>query len=116
MRHRVKKRPLGRKTAHRRSMLKNLATSLIVHGELVTTKGKAKELRRFVEPLITKAGTESLANTRQLAAVIEQKKAATKLRTELGPKYKDRPGGYVRLVKLGTRPGDGATSVKVQLV
>lgn len=116
MRHRINHRTLGRKAAPRKALLKNLATSLILHEELVTTEGKAKELRRFIEPLITKAGSNSLATTRQLSAVIEQDKASAKLRKVLGPKYKDRPGGYVRLVKLGTRPGDGATSVKVQLV
>lgn len=97
-------------------MLKNLAVSLILHEHVVTTEGKAKELRRFVEPLITRAATQSVPTTRALAGILPESGAVKKLLADLGPKYKERPGGYVRLTKLGTRVGDAARTVKVELV
>lgn len=116
MKHRIKARTLGREKAPREAMLKNLATSLILHEAVVTTEGKAKEVRRYVEPLITRSKDKTLANIRRLHAELPEEGAVKKLFAYLGPKYKERPGGYVRLVKLGTRPGDGATRVKVELV
>jgi large subunit ribosomal protein L17 len=116
MKHRIAARTLGRERAHRQAMLKNLATALILHERVVTTEGKAKEVRRFVEPLITRAKINSVASQRALTAALPEKGAAKKLVVDLGPKYKDRPGGYVRLTKIGTRPGDGARRVAVELV
>lgn len=119
MKHRVQGRSLGRVREHRQALLKNLAVSLILHESVVTTEGKAKEIRRFVEPLITKAAkaeAKSVPVARSLTAVLPDPGAVAKLLKDLGPKYQDRPGGYLRLTKLGTRPGDGALSVKVELV
>ncbi|MSU76287.1 50S ribosomal protein L17 [Patescibacteria group bacterium] len=105
-------------------MMANLATSLIIHDHVVTTEAKGKEVRRYVEPLITKAakspagakGEASVPTIRALNAALPEKRAVTKLMKELGPKYKERPGGYVRLTKLGQRVGDAAHTVKVELV
>lgn len=124
MRHRIQGRTLGRERAHRRALLKNLATSLILHESVVTTEGKAKEVRRYLEPLITSAkpptGQDAKAATvavsRRLALAVAEPGAVRKLTEDLGPKYKDRPGGYVRLTKLAERSGDGARTVKVELV
>lgn len=116
MRHLKSGRTLGRVRAHRQAMLANLATSLILHEQIVTTEGKAKELRRFVEPLVTRAKSSSLATRRALIAALPEKGAARKLVEDLGPKYQDRPGGYVRLTKIGSRPGDGARRIKVEFV
>lgn len=116
MKHRIKARTLGREKAPREAMLRNLATSLILHEAVVTTEGKAKEVRRYVEPLITRAKSKTLANVRRLHAELPEKGAVDKLFADLGPKYEKRPGGYVRIVKIGTRPGDGAPKVKVELV
>ena len=116
MRHRLKSRQLGRTREIRKSLLQNMATSLILHEGLVTSEGKAKELRRYVEPLITKSKVKSIPVIRQLQAELPEEGAVRKLISELGPKYKDRPGGYVRLIKIGTRPGDGARRIKVELV
>lgn len=116
MKHRIQARTLGREKSHRDAMLKNLAVSLILHESVVTSEGKAKEVRRFVEPLITKAKTKNLGTVRQLHGSLPENGAVRKLFEQLGPKYAERPGGYVRLTKLGTRPGDGARKVKVELV
>ncbi len=116
MKHRRQGRSLGRSSAHRQAMLRNLATSLILHESVVTSDGKAKEVRRYVEPLISKAKKRSVPVARQLHAALAEPGAARKLLNDIGPKYQDRPGGYVRLTKLGTRLGDGAEQVKVELV
>jgi large subunit ribosomal protein L17 len=97
-------------------MLRNLAVSLIVHEKVTTTEAKAKEIRGIVEPLITKAGKGTVPVIRQLNAALPEKKAVTKLVKELGPKYQDRPGGYLRLTKVGQRDGDAARKVTVELV
>lgn len=117
-------RKFGRVRAHRQAMLGNLAVSLIMHERVTTTEAKAKEIRRFVEPLITKAGSAkpgaqgegNVPVIRQLTAVLPEKRAVTKLVKELGPKYQDRPGGYLRLTKVGYRDGDAARTVTVELV
>lgn len=122
--HRTTGRKLGRVAEHRQAMLANLTASLIIHDHVVTTEAKAKEVRRVVEPLITKAakapagagGGGSVPTVRALNAALPEKQAVTKLMKELGPKYKERPGGYVRLTKLGQRDGDAARTVKVELV
>lgn len=122
--HRTTGRKFGRVREHRQAMLKNLASSLIIHDHVVTTEAKAKEVRGVVEPLITKAakapqgakGESAVPTVRALHAALPQKEAVNKLMKELGPKYKDRAGGYVRLTKIGQRPGDAARKVKVELV
>ncbi len=116
MKHRIKARTLGREKAHRTALLRNMAVSLILHESITTTEGKAKELRRYVEPLITKAAKKDLGTIRSLHGELPEQGAVKKLLEQLGPKYAERPGGYVRLIKIGTRPGDGARSVKVELV
>jgi large subunit ribosomal protein L17 len=116
MRHGHGYRSLGRKTAHRHAMLKNLAVSLILHEKLETTDGKAKELRKYVEPLITTAKQNTVPNVRRMNGELPEQGAVKKLFAELGPKYKDRPGGYVRLTKLGPRATDGAERTYVELV
>ncbi len=116
MKHRVAARTLGREKAPREAMLRNLATSLILHEAVVTTTGKAKEVRRYVEPLITRAKVKNVANIRLVKADLAEEGAVRKLFSDLGPKYQERPGGYTRLIKLGRRPGDGAERVKVELV
>lgn len=117
-------RKFGRERAHRKAMLSNLAVSLIMHEKVTTTEAKAKEIRGLVEPLITKAGKANpgakgegtVPVIRQLTAVLPEKRAVTKLVKELGPKYHDRPGGYLRLTKVGARTGDAARTVTVELV
>lgn len=116
MRHGHGHRTLGRRTAPRQALLKNLAVSLILHERIETTEGKAKELRKFVEPLITKAKVNTVPNVRRLNGTLPEPGAVKKLFAELGPKYQERPGGYVRLVKLGQRPSDGAERIMVELV
>lgn len=119
--HRTTGRKFGRVAEHRKAMLHNLAASLIIHDHVVTTEAKGKEVRRVVEPLITKAakapqGSAAVPTIRALKAALPESRAVTKLIKELGPKYKERPGGYVRLTKLGQRDGDAARTVKVELV
>lgn len=116
MKHRRQGRSLGREPSHRQAMLANLATALILHEQVVTTEGKAKEVRRFVEPLVTKAATKSVSTIRGLQTKLPEQGAVRKLVEDLGPKYRDRPGGYTRLTKLGSRPGDGAHQVKLEFV
>ena len=116
MKHRRQGSSLGRVAGHRRALLRNLAVSLIVEESVVTSRGKADELRRYVEPLITKSKEKTVPRVRALTGELPEPSAVKKLFETLGPKYKDRAGGYVRLSKLGPRPGDGAESVKVELV
>ena len=121
MNHRSKRRHFGRATSHREAMFRNLAISLIEHGQIKTTVAKAKDLRGFLEPLITKAknikDTNSLSTRRYLIAELGGNKAAIeKLINDLGPHYKERPGGYVRVLKFGYRDGDSAPMALVQLV
>lgn len=116
MQHKHGHRSLGRVREHRQAMLRNMAVSLILHEQIVTTEGKAKELRKFVEPLVTKSKEKTVPRVRALKATLPEAGAVDKLFADLGPKYKDRPGGYVRLTKLGTRVSDGAERVKVEFV
>jgi len=116
MRHRKSGRTLGRKSSHRKAMYKNMAVSLIQHETIRTTLPKAKELRRVVEPLIT-LGKEDGASRRRLAFDrLRDKGAVGKLFNELGPRFKDRHGGYLRILKIGFRPGDSAPMALVQLL
>ena len=116
MRHRKSGRQLNRNSSHRKAMFQNMANSLFLHEVIKTTLPKAKELRRVVEPLITKAKSDSVANRRHVFAKLRDDEMVSKLFTELGPFYKDRPGGYVRILKAGFRTGDKAPMAVVQLV
>jgi large subunit ribosomal protein L17 len=116
MRHRHSGRQLNRNSPHRRAMFRNMSTSLLVHETIRTTLPKAKELRRVVEPLITLAKSDDVARRRQAFDRLRDKEAVAKLFGELGPRYRARPGGYLRILKLGPRPGDAAPMALVQLV
>ncbi len=116
MRHRKKGRLFNRTAEHRTAMLRNLATSLILHGRVETTTSKAKELRRFAEPLITKAKRGDLHARRLVARHIKSDAALAKLFGEIGPRYVERPGGYTRVRQLGHRPGDAAEMAIIELV
>jgi len=115
MRHRKSGRRLGRTSSHRKAMFRNMATSMVKHETIRTTVPKAKELRRVVEPLITLAKEDSVANRRLAFDRLRDKEAVGKLFTELGPRFKDRPGGYLRILKMGPRPGDAAPMAIVML-
>ncbi|OOZ39811.1 50S ribosomal protein L17 [Solemya pervernicosa gill symbiont] len=116
MRHRNSGRQLNRNSSHRKAMFKNMAVSLLSHEAIKTTLPKAKELRRVAEPLITMAKNDSVANRRLAFNRLRDRDAVTKLFNELGPRYKDRPGGYMRILKCGFRDGDNATMAYVELV
>ena len=116
MRHRKSGRKLGRNSSHRKAMFRNMAASLVQHETIKTTLPKAKELRRVVEPLITLAKEDGVANRRLAFDRLRDKAAVGKLFSELGPRFKARPGGYLRILKTGPRPGDAAPMAIVQLV
>ena len=116
MRHRLAGRQLGRNASHRKAMFRNMVTSLVEHELIKTTLPKAKELRRFAEPLITLAKVDSVANRRLAFARLNSKEAVGKLFSELGPRYNTRPGGYLRVLKCGFRSGDKAPMAYVELV
>lgn len=122
MRHRKSGRQLGRNSSHRKAMYRNMAASLLVHETIKTTLPKAKELRRVIEPLITLAknadGTPADNVHRQRLAFsrLRDKVAVGKLFSEIGPRYKERPGGYLRILKMGYRAGDAAPMAIVQLM
>ena len=116
MRHRKSGRHLNRTSSHRQAMFRNMAVSLIEHEAIKTTVVKAKELRRVAEPLITLAKEDSAANRRLAFSRTRSKAAVGKLFTELGPRYQDRPGGYMRILKCGYRAGDAAPMAFVELM
>lgn len=116
MRHQNSGRQLGRNSSHRKAMFRNMSTSLIQHELIKTTQAKAKELRRVIEPLITISKADSVAQRRLAFDRLRDKKAVAKLFTILGPRYKARPGGYLRILKCGFRPGDNAPMAIVELV
>ena len=116
MRHRKSGTNLGRESSHRAAMMKNMSSSLFKHELIRTTLPKAKELRRVAEPLITLAKTDSVANRRIAFARLRDKEAVGKLFSELGQRYAQRPGGYLRILKCGNRPGDNAPMAYVELV
>lgn len=116
MRHRNSGRQLSRNNTHRKAMLRNMAGSLLLHETIKTTVPKAKELRRVVEPLITLAKSDGVAQRRQAFDRLRNKQAVGKLFNELGPRFKERPGGYLRILKTGYRPGDAAPMAIVQLL
>ena len=116
MRHRKKGRGFNRTAEHRKAMMRNMATSLFLHGRVETTTEKAKELRRYAEPIITKAKRGDLHARRLVARDIQNPEAVHKLFTEIGPKYAERPGGYTRVLHLGHRQGDAAEISILELV
>jgi large subunit ribosomal protein L17 len=115
MRHRKSGRRLGRNSSHRKAMFRNMAASMLKHETIRTTLPKAKELRRVVEPLITLAKEDSVANRRLAFDRLRDKEAVGKLFTEIGPRFNERPGGYLRILKMGPRPGDAAPMAIVML-
>jgi large subunit ribosomal protein L17 len=116
MRHRQSGRKLNRNSSHRKAMFRNMAVSLVHHEMIRTTLPKAKELRRVAEPLITIAKTDSVAKRRLAFSRLRDRDAVTKLFNELGPRYKNRPGGYLRILKCGFRPGDKSPMAIVELL
>ena len=116
MRHKKSGRRLGRNSSHRKAMYRNMATSMLKHETIKTTLPKAKELRRVVEPLITLAKEDSVANRRLAFNRLRDKEVVGKLFEDLGPRFKERPGGYIRILKIGPRAGDAAPMAIVQLV
>jgi large subunit ribosomal protein L17 len=116
MRHRVKGRKLNRTASHRLATFRALATAIIREKKIKTTVAKAKEIRGFVEPLISRAKVDSVANRRHIARHIQDKQVLKELFSEIIPKIGDRPGGYTRVVKLGRRQGDGAEMAIIELV
>ena len=116
MRHRKTGRHLNRSRAHSHAMFRNMSASLVRHELIRTTLPKAKELRRFVEPLITRAKVDSVANRRLAFARLRDQASVAKLFAELGPRYRVRPGGYLRIIKCGYRAGDKAPMAYVALV
>ena len=116
MRHRESGRKLNRNSSHRKAMFRNMAVSLVEHELIKTTLPKAKELRSYAEPLITLAKKDSVANRRLAFDRTRSKEAVGKLFDELGPRYQERPGGYIRILKCGYRSGDKAPMAYVELV
>jgi len=116
MRHRNSGRKLNRNSSHRKAMFSNMCSSIFEHEMIHTTVAKAKELRRFAEPLITLSKEDSVANRRLAFARLRNKEMVGKLFNELGPRYKARPGGYLRILKTGPRTGDAAPMAFVELV
>lgn len=116
MRHRKTINHLGRKTGHRKAMLANMASSLILHKRIETTEAKAKALRVYVEPLITKSKEDTTHSRRMVFTYLKDKNAVSELFRVVSPKVADRPGGYTRILKVGFRPGDAADMVMMELV
>ena len=116
MRHQKSGRKFSRTSSHRDAMFSNMAASLIKHELIRTTLPKAKELRRVAEPLITLGKTDGVANRRLAMSRLRDKEAVGKLFVELGPRYQARPGGYLRILKCGFRPGDNAPMAYVELL
>ena len=116
MRHRKKFNHLGRKSAHRKAMLANMACSLLLHKRIETTTAKAKALKMYIEPLITKSKNDTTHSRRVVFSYLKQKEAVTELFREVSQKVMNRPGGYVRILKVGNRLGDNAEMCMVELV
>ncbi|UTW63268.1 50S ribosomal protein L17 [bacterium SCSIO 12741] len=116
MRHNNKTNSLGRKAGHRKAMMANMASSLIEHKRINTTVAKARALRRYVEPLITRSKTDSTHSRRVVFSYLQNKVAVSELFREVAPKIADRPGGYTRIIKTGSRKGDGAEMCMIELV
>ena len=116
MRHKIAGRKLGRSSAHRKALFRNLVTDLLNHEKITSTEAKAKEIRGLAEKMITLGKKGGLTSRRQALAFIIDEKIAAKVFDELAPRYAERPGGYTGLIKLGPRPGDGAPMARIELV
>lgn len=116
MRHGNKVNALGRKYGHRKALMTNLAVALITHKRIRTTTAKAKALRGFVEPIVNRSKDNTTHSRRMAFRYLQDKKAVTELFDTIGPKVADRPGGYTRILKIGTRPGDNAEMAYIELV
>lgn len=116
MRHNKKGRSLGRKTGPRKALLRSLATSFVLYEKIKTTESKAKEIKPIVEKLITIGKENTLHNRRKLLQYLYTENAVKKVIEDIGPRYKERPGGYTRIVKIGPRKGDGAQIVQLELI
>lgn len=116
MRHGKTINHLGRQSSHRKALLSNMASSLILHKRIKTTVAKAKALQQYVEPLVTKCKTDSTHSRRVVFGYLQNKFSVTELFREVSSKVGDRPGGYTRIIKLGTRPGDAAEMAFIELV
>ncbi len=116
MRHQKKGKKFGRESAQRKALLRSLAESLILHGSIVTTKAKAKELKTVIEPLVTKAKKNRPVDMEIIMKTLYTGKAVTKLVKEIAPRYMERKGGYTRIVKLGYRSADSAETAKIEFV
>lgn len=116
MRHKLAGRKLGRSSAHRKALFRNLVTDLLNYEKITATEAKAKEIRGLAEKMITLGKKGGLNSRRQALAYILDEKIAAKVFNELAPRYAERPGGYTRLIKLGPRLGDGAPMVRIELV
>ena len=116
MRHKKSFNHLGRKRGHRKAMLSNMASSLIVHKRIETTTAKAKALKRYIEPLITRSKDDSTHSRRMVFSYLQDKEAVSELFREVGAKVADRPGGYTRIIRLGNRQGDNADMCLIELV
>lgn len=116
MKHKIGYNRLGRKTSHRRALRRNMATSVILHERIKTTKAKALSVRRIVEKMVTRAKVDSVHNRRMVARDIKDEKALSKLFTEIGPRFASRPGGYTRILKLGPRKSDASEMVLLEFV
>ncbi len=116
MRHQITGRKLGRTSAHRKMLYRNLVADLFRHEAIVTTEAKAKEIRGMAERMVTLAKDGTLASRRRALAFTPEKKIVEKLFATIAPRYRERAGGYTRIVKLGPRVGDGAPMVKIELV
>jgi len=116
VKHRVAGKKLARSRSHRKALFRNLLSALILHGEIKTTESKAKATRRLFDRLVTKGKSGTLHARRIVAAFLNNKKAVNKLVDEIAPKFKDRPGGFTRMIRLGRRRGDDAMMVKLELV
>lgn len=116
MRHNKKFNHLGRTSAHRKAMLSNMAASLILHKRITTTVAKAKALRPYIEPIITRSKDDTTHSRRMVFSLLQNKYALTELYRDVAPKVADRPGGYTRIIKLGNRLGDSAEMAMIELV
>jgi len=116
MRHRKKGRKLNRNSSHRVSLMRSLAISIILYESIKTTLAKAKEIRGFLEPLVTLAKENNVANQRKAYAELRDKTAVAKLFNEIGPRYLERPGGYLRIIKRGHRPGDKSPIAQIEFL
>jgi len=116
MKHNRKGKKLGRVKAQRKALMRNLAESMVLYGGIRTTEAKAKALRPVIEPLVTKAKNGSVADRRNIMRVLFTKKAVNKLIHEIAPNYKERNGGYTRIIKMGSRRNDGAPMARIEFV